>query len=67
MGVLCGYASVSENGTVNGAVGDQTGKEVKTSAYYNFGQNKLIRFKDSAKGALAAKDQVTTSATNLSP
>jgi hypothetical protein len=55
MAELCGYAASSENGTKNGAKGDQTGKEVKTAPYYNFGQNKLIRFKDASKGALAAQ------------
>ena len=45
MSVLCGWASTSEKGTKNGVKGDQTGKEVKTGAYYNFGQNQVIRFK----------------------
>lgn len=30
MSVLIGHASISENGTVNGSAGDQTGKEVCT-------------------------------------
>lgn len=48
------YASISENGTVNGKAGDSTGKEVKESAYYDFGQTKVIRFKNSLKGQLTA-------------
>jgi hypothetical protein len=55
MEISCGYASVSENGTKNGAKGDQTGKEVKVSGYYNFGQNKVIRFKDTKMGIIAAE------------
>ena len=55
MSVLCGWASTSEKGTKNGAKGDQTGREVKTGAYYSFGQNQVIRFNDSAKATIAAK------------
>lgn len=38
------YASISENGTINGLPGDQTGQEVKTRPYYNFGQQFYTRF-----------------------
>ena len=38
------YASISENGTVNGLLGDQTGQEVKTRPYYDFGQELYTRF-----------------------
>lgn len=41
---LFAWASISENGTINGTKGDQTGKELKVGNYYNFGQTKLIRF-----------------------
>lgn len=41
---LFAWASISENGTVNGKKGDQTGKELRVGDYYNFGQTKLIRF-----------------------
>lgn len=39
------WASMSENGTVNGRPGDQTGKEVKVGYYYDFGQRYVIRCK----------------------
>lgn len=35
MAVLIGHASISENGTINGAKGDSTGKEVCTRNWYN--------------------------------
>ena len=38
------YASISEKGTVNGAAGNQTGKELKIADYYDFGQTKYFRF-----------------------
>lgn len=40
---LCAWASISEKGTVNGAKGDQTGKEVKVGYLYNFGQTYVLR------------------------
>lgn len=40
------YASISEKGGVNGAIGDQTKKEVKISNEYNFGQTYVIRNKN---------------------
>lgn len=42
MGVKYAYASISEKGTVNGAKGDQTKKEVKIRDEYNFGQTFVI-------------------------
>lgn len=41
------YASISEKGTTSGAVGDQTGKEVRVRDYYDFGQTLYFRFKNS--------------------
>lgn len=38
------YASISENGSINGLPGDQTGQEVKTRPYYDFGQQFYTRF-----------------------
>lgn len=38
------YASISENGTINGLPGDQTRQEVKTRPYYDFGQQFYTRF-----------------------
>ena len=50
MSTLAGWASINENGKVSGGkAGDQTKKEVKTGAYYNFGQTVVLRFKDRAK------------------
>lgn len=47
MSTLSGWASFNEKGkTTGGKAGDQTGKEVKTGAYYNFGQTVVLRFKD---------------------
>ena len=53
--MLCGWASQSEKRTANGKKGDQTGKEVRTGNYYNFGQSEIIRFKNSHRGKKAAK------------
>lgn len=55
MAILCGWASQSEHGSINGAKGDQTGKEVRTGAWYYFGQNVVLRFKNRNKAATAAK------------
>ena len=50
MSTLAGWASINEKGTVSGGKpGDQTKKEVKTGAYYNFGQTVVLRFKDRSK------------------
>lgn len=44
---LCGWASIGENGKVTGGVaGDQTGREVKTGNWYQFGQKYVLRYKD---------------------
>lgn len=34
MGIIVGSARISENGSINGRKGDQTGREVATEAYY---------------------------------
>lgn len=52
---LFAWASISEQGTVNGKVGDQTGREVKVGNYYYFGQDVVVRFKSVLKGRKAAK------------
>lgn len=55
MGTLCGWASIDENGKATGGQkGDQTGREVKTGSWYNFGQTVVLRFKDRNKAAKAA-------------
>lgn len=46
---LFAWASISENGTVNGVRGDQTKNEVKTGYYYDFGQRSCIRMKSIKK------------------
>lgn len=47
MSVLCGWASIDENGRISGGrAGDQTGREVKTGAWYNFGYTSCVRWKD---------------------
>lgn len=46
MAILCGWASQSEHGTVSGKAGDQTGREVKTGPWYNFGQTEVFRWKN---------------------
>jgi hypothetical protein len=54
--MLCGWASIDEHGHArNGKAGDQTGREVKTGNWYDFGQNVIIRFKDREKAKKAAK------------
>lgn len=52
---LFAWASISENGTVNGKKGDQTGSEVKVGKYYDFGQDRVIRFKNVDFGRKAGK------------
>ena len=50
MAVMCAWASIGENGkTTGGKAGDQTGKEVKCGAIYNFGQTRVYRCKDRDK------------------
>lgn len=52
---LFAWASISENGTVNGKKGDSTGNEVKVGAYYDFGQRSCIRMKSITKRRKMAK------------
>ena len=45
----CAWASIDENKkTHGGKAGNQTGTELKTGAYYDFGQKFIIRAKDSS-------------------
>lgn len=46
MSILCGWASQSEHGSVTGTAGDQTGREVKTGSWYDFGQTAVYRWKN---------------------
>lgn len=50
MAIKCAWASIDERGKASGgAIGDQTGRELKTGDYYNFGQTVVIRCKDRRK------------------
>lgn len=50
------WASIGENGhATGGEKGDQTGREVKVGDYYDFGQNCVVRFKNTAAGRRCAK------------
>lgn len=53
--ITCGWGSRSEKKSANGKKGDQDGKEVLIGQYYDFNQDKLIRFRNPAKGKKAAK------------
>ena len=56
MANLFAWASIGENGkAVGGKKGDQTGREVRVGPYYNFGQDKCIRFRNVARGRKMAK------------
>ena len=60
----CVWASIDENGrTHGGKAGNQTGKELKFGAYYSFGQNYLIRPKNTKIAPLIA-DAANTLALN---
>lgn len=53
---LFAWASIGENGRgTGGKKGDQTGEEVKVGNYYDFGQNKVIRFKNPLRGRKMAE------------
>ena len=50
MAILCGYAAKDEWGKFRGgSPGDQTGREVHISEWYDFGQNVVLRAKDREK------------------
>ena len=56
MGILCGWASIGETGNGrNNKAGDQTGKEVKTGNWYDFGQKAVYRWKNKTYAAKYAK------------
>lgn len=51
MSVLCGWGSIDERGKASGGrAGDQTGREVKTGPWYQFGQTVVLRAEDRAIG-----------------
>ena len=56
MANLFAWASIGENGkAVGGKKGDQTGREVKVGNYYDFGQDKCIRFRNVLRGRKMSK------------
>lgn len=53
---LYAWASIGENGKVaGGKAGNQSGKELKVGAYYDFGQDKCIRFNNNEIGKKCGK------------
>ena len=64
MAMKCAWASQSETKTKNGKVGDQTGTEVKTGAYYSFGQTRIIRAKNAKKRVKIAQMAYRIAANN---
>lgn len=53
---LFAWASIGENGKATGGKkGDQNGREVKIGNYYDFGQNKVIRFRSVTRGRKMAE------------
>lgn len=66
MGTLCGWASIDENGKAKGgSAGDQTGREVRTGNWYDFGQKVVLRFKDRNKAKKAAGTMNTLCVGNI--
>lgn len=64
MSVLIGHASISEKGTINGASGDQTGKEVCTRSWYKKPWNVMLICTDKALAARAAQEMRYACANN---
>lgn len=55
MATQCGWASIDEKGHISGGnAGDQTGREVTTGNWYDFGQNIVLRFNDRSIASRAA-------------
>lgn len=53
---LFAWASIDENGNISGGkAGNQSGRELVVGNYYNFGQDKVIRFKSKKIGRKAGK------------
>lgn len=64
MSVLIGHASISERGTINGADGDQTGKEVCTRLWYRKPWNVMLICTDEALASRAAQEMRYACANN---
>lgn len=58
-------ASISENNTITGNAGDQTGKEVHVGAWYNYPWDIALRYRDSAIAKKAAAVAVKLANSNL--
>ena len=58
------HASISENGSVNGAAGDSTGKEVCTRSWYDKDWKYVIRFKNPEMREKIAKAMEAAAANN---
>lgn len=55
MAMRIGHAVCSENGTAKGTAGNQNGKELRISEYYDEGWEFLLRCKDKQKAEVMAK------------
>ena len=64
MSVLIGHASISEKGSINGASGDQTGKEVCTRSWYKKPWNVMLICTEKALAARAAQEMRYACANN---
>lgn len=65
MAVKIGHASISENGTIRGAAGDQTGKEVCTRNWYKHSKGwKLVRCNDARMRPYIAEAMEAAAANN---
>lgn len=58
-------ASISENNTITGNAGDQTGKEVHVGAWYNYPWDIALRYRDSEIAKKAAAVAVKLANSNL--
>ena len=64
MSVLIGHASISEQGTINGADGDQTGREVCTRRWYSKLWNVMLICTDKSLASRAAQEMRNACANN---
>lgn len=56
MANIFAWASIDERGKISGGkAGDQTGSEVKTGNYYQFGQSSIVRFREVEDGRLMGR------------
>lgn len=55
MAIRIGHAVCSENGTIKGTAGDQTGRELRINEYYDGDWEFLLRCKDKQKAEIMAR------------